>query len=167
MVVELIKIHFNRVLSVILLFVFNLLNAENTSGNNIISASYLYNNHHNTKVLNTKLIDIYGSGIYYTVNLIIANISVVNEMYLTTDSLSAAKGIRKSVKNLYGYTNRALITYNSNNNGLQNKISFGRDYFEFGPKGKPGLLLSKDSRPFDQFRWEFKYKIAEAVLTKF
>jgi len=165
MVFRLMKSIIKRVVLIIIISSFYQLSAENAIKNNVISMSYLYNNFNNVQMLDTKPIDIYGSGIYSTVNLTISSISIVNEMYLTTDSISAAKGIRKSVKNLYGFTNRALITYNSNNNGLKNKISFGRDYFEFGPKGKPSLLISKESRPFDQFRWEYKYKMAEGGLT--
>ena len=139
--------------------------AENNYYSDMISVSYLYDNKSKHNILKTKDMDVLGSGMYSFLSIGVANISILNEMYVTTDSSGAAKGIRKSVKNLYGYTNRALISYESVNYGLENKLSFGRDYFEFGPRGRSSLFITSESRPFDQFRWQYKYRISEGGLT--
>ena len=152
-------------IKIITILSISVLCAENTDNQGKGSVSYVYSNLLFNRNLKTNEFDSYGNGIYSLLRLEISDFMVINEMFITYDSLSASKGVNKSVKGLFGFSNRAIITYNTSYHDLISSLSFGRDYYHFGVRKYSALFVSKESRPFDQFRWEYKYKIAEGGLT--
>lgn len=102
--------------------------------------------------------DIYGSGIYSVAEFHFPHFSVVNSMFATTDSLEALKGGQHKVKCIFGYSNKAYLTFHGSISDVLFSGLVGRDYFKISYSKTSSLFLSNESRPFDQMRLSAKYK---------
>jgi len=119
----------------------------------------IYNsNKWNNSLIKSQKNDKYNNGLYSNVELNFGSFKIVNSMFATTDTLESLKGGSKNVKGIYGYTNRAFIQTDFEVKNVKNNIVFGREYLFIGHGKLSSLIMSNDSRPFDQIKWSVKYK---------
>jgi len=151
--------------SVLLVVLLNILIGQVLSTSSQVLGINLYQSSSNNSYLQFKPIDIIGNGIYTTAEFHTPHLSLINSMYATTDNNAAIKGNNKAVKNIYGYTNEAVLKATFSIDEMQQQIYLGRDYFYFGVGKTSSLFISRESRPFDQVRWQYEYKNISGGLT--
>ena len=109
--------------------------------------------------LKTKRYDIYNNGLYSVLDFNLGPINLYSSIFASVDSIEANKGgTSKPVYKFFGYTSRAYLKTTLNSGGLLNNILFGRDFINIGNGYFDQLFIGKNSRPFDQISWNYKYK---------
>ena len=140
---------------IIIYFFFPYLNGDNVQK----FGFFLYNsNKWEHSVIKSLKNDFYNNGLYSMVELKLGSISMLNSMFVTTDSLESIKGGSRNIGGVYGYTNRAFMKMSVKTNNVNHNLLFGREYFSVGYGKMDKLFIGNSSRPFDQFLWEYKYK---------
>ena len=109
-------------------------------------------------VIQNNRLDLVSDGIYIDLSHRSPHLSIVNSMYASKSSNDALKGSAHDIKGIYSYTNRSFINLNFELDNFVHDLTFGRNYFDFGTGKANKLLFSRESRPFDQVRWQYAYK---------
>jgi len=108
--------------------------------------------------------DIFGSGIMSDFHFHLGKFQIVNKMFMSDSWEAVSKGGGKRVKGIYGYTHEGYISYSKISGGLSHQWLYGRTFLDHGFGKMSGLLISRDSRPFDAFNWQVSYKSITGTL---
>ena len=141
-----------------LLFLITVISISHSNEKQSFGFTIYNSNKWNNSLIKSHKNDIYNNGLYSNAELSFGPFKIVNSMFATTDSLESLKGGSINVKGIYGYTDRAFIQTDFEVKNVKNNIVFGREYLFIGQGRLSSLIMSSDSRPFDQIKWSVKYK---------